>query len=73
MFANGKEGRQMPTRSGCVDQGLDRRKTVRGVFAESVQQFMGSSVRLPYFSAPDAAACWQWLRELGLAVGKAEQ
>ena len=49
------------------------------LFAENVQQFMGSSVRaalsarLPYFSAPDAAACWQWLREQGLTVGKAEQ
>ena len=49
------------------------------LFAGGTQQFMGSSVRaaldgrLPYFSAPDAAACWQWLREQGLAVGKAEQ
>jgi len=48
------------------------------LFAGGAQQFMGSSVRaalsgrLPYFSAPDAAACWQWLREQGLAVGKAE-
>jgi len=59
---------------------IDRRQLVAfaALYAESVQQFMGSSVRaalsarLPYFSAPDEAACWHWLREQGLAVGKAD-
>lgn len=47
------------------------------LYAESVQQFMGSGVRaelsarLPYFSSPDEAACWQWLRERGLTRGNA--
>lgn len=60
---------------------IDRRQLVAfaALYAESVQQFMGSSVRaalsvrLPYFSSPDEAACWQWLRAQGLAVGPAGQ
>lgn len=47
------------------------------LYAESVQRFMGSTVRarltplLPYFSTPDEAACWRWLGEQGVAVGAA--
>ena len=47
------------------------------LYAESVQQFMGSTVRdrvstrVPYFSALDEAACWQWLGKQGLATGAA--
>lgn len=47
------------------------------LYAESAQQFMGSTVRarmierLPYFSATDEAVCWQWLDKPGQAAATA--
>lgn len=45
------------------------------LYAESIQLFLGGMVRdrlsplLPYFSAPEEAACWKWLAEQGLLAG----
>jgi len=76
----GGDARCVRILAGSINVWIARKQLIAfaALFAESVQQFMGSSVRaalsarLPYFSAPDEAACWHWLREQGLAVGKAD-